>query len=491
VVDLGAASGRVMLASACADAVRLTEHHRFANTPVDWPTGRYWDLPDLYAQVATGIGAAIAAAVRAHGRPPATLGIATWGVDFGLVDQHGQLLGLPGHYRDGRPDLVDRLDQDEAYQITGVAPQSINTASRLLDERWADALAAADELLLMPALLGYLLTGRRGMAEYTIASTTQLTDPATRRWAPALLDRLGLGGLVAPVHEPGRVVGSLRPQVVPDQPAAGDVSLVTVAGHDTASAMVATPATGADFAFISCGTWALVGLELPTPIRTLVARDAGFTNEGGLDGTTRFLRNVTGLWLLDESVRTWRRQGRHVDAADALAAAADAPPGAALIDPADPGFLPPGDMPARIADYCRRTGQAAPDSIGALTRCVLESLAAAFCVTIEQAASIAGRRVEVIHLVGGGSRATLLCQLTADLSGRPVVAGPVEATALGNALVQARAAGELGGSDGSLAGLRERAARSASTTTYQPRRRADRAIVRRFGEISASAAAPR
>lgn len=422
-VDLGASSGRVIVGTVDQDRVELTEVHRFANEPVELPDGLHWDVLGLYREVLAGLRAAA-------GHQPRTVGIDSWAVDYGLLDADGALLGLPYHYRDRRTDArVDPLDPAELYRRTGIAHQPFNTLYQL---RADDArLAAARSMLLLPDLFGYWLTGVGG-AERTNASTTALYNAAARDWDDELIAAAKLPRhLFAPLRDPGTVIGPLRP-------ASGlDGTLVAVGSHDTASAVAAVPASDDRFAYISCGTWSLVGVELTSPVLTDDSRAAGFTNEAGLDGTIRYLRNVMGLWLLQECQRAWRAAGVAADAAELVAAARAAPPFASVVNPDDPAFLPAGDMPARIDAYCRRTGQPVPRSPAAYARCVFDSLAVAHRAAVREAAELSGRDVDRVHIVGGGSRNDLLCQLTADACGLPVIAGPVEATALGNVLVQA------------------------------------------------------
>jgi rhamnulokinase len=446
-VDIGASNGRVMLGSVTASAIELTQAYRFANEPVDLPDGLHWDILRLLRETLTGLRIAV------RDGAPVSAGIDSWAVDYGLIDASGALLGLPYHYRDARTNDA-RTNGVDDYRSTGIAHLAFNTVNQLRAEP-AYRLDAARTFLLIPDLLGYCLTGQMG-AERTNASTTALYDVGRGEWATDLIDRAGLPRrLFPPLREPGSPIGPMLP------PTGLDLPLVAVGSHDTASAVVAVPARNERFAYISCGTWSLVGVELTAPILTRASQSAGFTNEVGVDQTIRYLRNVMGLWLLQECQRAWDEP----DTAALLAAAADARPRAALINPDDPIFLPRGDMPARIADYCRRTGQTVPTDQATIVRCVLESLAIAHRATVREAARLTGRTVEVIHLVGGGARNALLCQLTADACGLPVVAGPVEATALGNILVQARA-------DGGPATLAEMRALIADTQVlrrYQPR----------------------
>jgi len=364
------------------------------------------------------------------------------------------------HYRVARTDgvaaeVAGRIGAAELYAVTGIQQFPFNTIYQLTAAARAGQLDGAVTLLLIPDLLAYWLTGEIG-AELTNASTTQLLDARGQRWADGLLARAGLPArLFPPLRQPGSLIGPLRPDVAALLPGAagrsGGLPVTAVGSHDTASAVAAVPAEGHRFGYISSGTWSLVGVELDRPVLTEASRAANFTNEAGVDGTVRYLRNVMGLWLLQESVRAWAAAGLPADLPDLLQAAARVPPLAAVVDPDDPVFLPPGDMPARIAAACRRTGQRPPADPPATVRCILDSLALAYRRAIREVQELSGQPVDTVHVVGGGARNDLLLQLTADACGLPVVAGPVEATALGNTLVQARA---LGAAPGDLAGMR-------------------------------------
>jgi rhamnulokinase len=449
-VDLGASGGRVMVGEVGPSRLELREAHRFGNRPVTAGGTVYWDVLWLYAQVLDGLRTAGSA-----GRL-SSVGIDSWGVDYGLLDASGALLGNPVHYRDARTaGQLERIDglisASELYSSTGIARLPINTICQLAAASGTPQLAAAQTLLLMPDLLGYWLAGSAG-AEVTNASTTQLLDVRTRHWATGVIERAGLPARIfPPLREPGSMIGPLLPDVLAEAGLDDGTPLVAVASHDTASAVVAVPADGPRFCYISCGTWSLVGVELDQPMLTEASRLAQFTNEAGVDGTVRYLRNVMGLWLLQESLRTWAAAGLPAELSSLLDQAAAAEPLRFVIDPDDLVFLPPGDMPARIAAACARTGQPVPASRAEVVRCVLDSLALAHWRAVEQVQELSGRAVDVVHMVGGGSRNELLCQLTADACGLPVLAGPAEATALGNVLVQARA---LGAAPGDLPGLR-------------------------------------
>jgi rhamnulokinase len=342
---------------------------------------------------------------------------------------------------------------ERLYARTGLQFLPFNTIYQLAASLGTAELESAATMLLIPDLLRYWLTGI-AVAEATNASTTGLFDVATREWATDLAECAGLPGRILPeVRSAGERVGTLRPEILEASGLPPSTELTLVLSHDTASAVVGVPAEDDRFAYISCGTWALVGVELEAPVLTDASRTANFTNEGGVDGRIRFLRNVTGLWLLQESLRTWERAGTSEDLAALLAAAEALPPGGPVVDPDDPAFLPPGDIPTRIADACRATDQPVPESRPVLVRCILDSLASAFARTLREAVRLSARDVRVVHIVGSGSRNELLCQLTADACELPVVAGPVEATAIGNVLVQARAHGLVVGDLAALRGL--------------------------------------
>jgi rhamnulokinase len=456
-VDLGAASGRVMLATISGSALQLTEVHRFPNEAVRVGGTLHWDVLSLYREIVVGLREA---ARLADGRL-AGIGVDSWGVDYGLIDSGGALVGNPVHYRDSRTDgvmerVLGEVGGEHLYAITGVQNLPFNTIYQLMAASGTAQFDAASSLLLMPDLISFWLTGEVGV-ELTNASTTGLLDVRSRGWAYPLITSLGLDPALFPaLRQPGDRIGEWKD---------GGVPVFAVGSHDTASAVVGVPADTDRFAYISCGTWSLVGVELDAPVLTEASRLANFTNELGVDGRVRYLRNVMGLWLLQESQRVWSATGLDADLGRLLADAARAPAFVSLVNPDDPSFLPPGDMPARIADLCRRTAQPVPVDPAATVRCVVESLALAHRRTVRAAAALSGRDVEVVHIVGGGARNALLCQLTADACGLPVVAGPVEATASGNVLVQARALGVIGGG---LADLRSLLRRDADLVRYEP-----------------------
>ncbi len=464
-VDLGAASGRVMLGAAGPGRLELREVHRFSNEPVNLPDGLHWDILRLYHEILEGL--------RLAGRADhatQSVGINSWGVDYGLLDEAGRLLGNPHHYRDLRTvpaveDVHARVPPERLYERNGLQVMPFNTIYQLAASRATSELRSASRLLLTPDLIGYWLTGSIG-AEETMASTTGLLDARERTWALDLLEAIDLPTAILPaLARPGHVAGCLRDKVAAEVGLETGVRLTLVGSHDTASAVAAMPAEGPDVAYISSGTWSLVGVELEAPVLTEASRLAQFTNERGVDDRVLYQRNVMGLWLLQEALRAWERAGTPEDLGALLTAAAGLPLGGPLIEPNDERFLPPGDMPARIIDACRRTNQPEPKARPALVRCILDSLAAAYARAIADARRLSGRGVGVVHVVGGGSQNAFLCQLTADACGLPIVAGPVEATALGNVLVQARAHGRV---TGDLEALRALVRATQPLRRYEP-----------------------
>ncbi|MFF3333898.1 rhamnulokinase family protein [Streptomyces sp. NPDC002888] len=455
-VDLGASSGRVMVGRVSPDSLELVEAHRFPNRPVRVPEGLLWDVLSLYAGVLDGL--------RAAGQVD-SVGIDSWAVDYGLLDADGALLGNPVHYRDTRTEGVAEkvwatVPAAELYAATGIQYAPFNTLYQLTAAAGSAQLAQARRLLLIPDLLAYWLTGEQG-TELTNASTTQLVDPRTREWSYDLAARLGIDlSLFAPLRQPGDAAGVLRAEVLEETGLTGPVPVTAVGSHDTASAVAAVPATSERFAYICTGTWSLVGLELDAPVLTEESRAANFTNELGLDGTVRYLRNIMGLWLLQECVRAWGDP----DLGVLLREAAAVPALRSVVDAGDAAFLAPGRMPERIAEACRESGQPVPESRAEVTRCILDSLALAHRRAIQEAQRLADHPVDVVHIVGGGTRNALLCQLTADACGLPVVVGPTEAAALGNVLVQARAHGLVG----DRADMRRLLARTQPLTRFEP-----------------------
>jgi len=459
-VDLGASGGRVMAGRVGAEGVELHEVHRFPNEPVAVSGTLYWDILRLYAEVRHGLAAA------ARRFALAGVGIDSWGVDFGLLDASGALLGNPVHYRDARTSGVPArvhaaVPAADLYAVTGIQQLPFNTIYQLAA---TPMLRHAATMLLIPDLLAYWLTGQVG-AEITNASTTSLLEVHTRAWATEVIEKTGLPPRIfPPLRRPGEIIG---PVIGPNGPGS-PLPVIAVASHDTASAVVAVPAAGPDFAYISSGTWSLAGMELDAPVLTAAGRTANFTNEAGLDETIRYLRNLTGLWLLQQSLHCW--PGASLD--DLLAEAARLPRLRFVIDPDDPVFVPPGDMPGRIATWLAARGEAVPGGPAETVRCILDSMALGHRRAVAEAQSLSGRHADVVHIVGGGARNALLCQLTADATGLPVIAGPAEATALGNVLVQARA---LGVAPGDLAGMRALIRSTQPLRSFAPARDGTRA----------------
>jgi rhamnulokinase len=464
-VDLGADSGRVVLGQLDHGSVSLEVVHRFANRPLRLPDGLHWNLLRLFADTLEGLARAAAKA------PLAGIGVDAWGVDYALLDHANHVLGLPFHYRDSRTQgMIDRVHErvsrEELYAVTGIQTMPINTIFQLMAERDGRAAMVAERLGLVPDLFGLWLTGELAN-EVTAASTTGLLDARSGGWARDLISRLGFpeAPFAGDPVPPGTLLGPLLRLHHDVAGAATDVPVRTVAAHDTASAFVAAPLRGPREAVLSSGTWSLLGLEVQAPFLGADAAALNLTNERGLDGTIRLLRNVMGLWLLQECRRCWQLAGGPCDYDELHVLAASARPDVALFDPDDGALLTPGDMPAEIARLCQAGGQPPPSDRGEIVRSILLSLACKYRLVLEGLALVTRSTVDALRVVGGGVRNELLCQMTADLTGLPVFAGPEEATALGNVLVQARAAGELGGS---LADLREVAAASARTACYEP-----------------------
>jgi rhamnulokinase len=445
-IDLGASSGRVMLGQWDGRRFDLHELHRFPNDPVSVMGRLHWDVLRLWQEILVGI----AQYATQHEEPLAGIGIDTWAVDFALLDGAGEMLGNPYHYRDQRtegiPEYVDRhVSLRRLYEKTGIQRLPINTLYQLVSMRKADdpRLNAAETLLLIPDLLHYWMTGRI-VAEYTNATTTQFYDALGQRWAVDLLEELGLPTrILPPIVAPGTILGDLLPNVCSDVGLPQPVPVIASASHDTASAVAAVPDLDERSAYISSGTWSLVGVETAQPILSDRARELNFTNEGGVEGTIRFLKNVAGLWLLQECQRQWQREGRTYTWPDLVALAEQAAPLRSVVDPDAQEFINPSDMPAAIREYCRRSGQPEPEGDGEVARCCLDSLALKHRWVLAALEELTDRRLDTIRIVGGGSQNHLFCQLTADACQRTVVAGPVEATALGNILVQAVSSGYL------------------------------------------------
>jgi rhamnulokinase len=442
-VDLGAESGRVMLGSLEGEQLALEELHRFPNAPVHLPTGLYWDSFRLFHEILHGL----TVAGRDRKLNIAGIGIDTWGVDFGLLGADGALVDCPRHYRDPRTDglpekVFEIVPRREVFEHTGIQFMQLNSLYQLYSMKLAGspALGIAERLLFMPDLLNYWLTGTQ-KSEVTIASTSQFYNGREKRFATELFDRLGLPQrILPPLVEPGSLLGPLRPELA-ESTRLGPAPVYATAAHDTASAVAAVPAVDGSWCYVSSGTWSLMGLELDRPVVDDRALTLNFTNEAGAGGKIRFLKNIAGLWLLQECRRAWAAEGRDYSYDELMRLASEAGPAKSTIDP--DAFLHPGQMPSKIAEWCRSNRVPSPVTVGEYCRTLLESLAARYKRVLDSLESVAGGRIDVLHIVGGGSRNRLLNQLAADATGREVVAGPTEATAIGNILVQAIASGEL------------------------------------------------
>ncbi len=464
--DLGAESGRAILGTLSDERLALEEIHRFANEPVRMGGTLTWDFPGLFREIKKGL----AACTARTGAELDGIGADSWGVDFGLLDEEGALLGNPVHYRDDRTEGIPQhlyriVPRRTVFRHTGCEFRRINTLFQLYsmvrDE--SPLLASAHRMLCIADLVHYFLTGEAAQ-EFTLATTTQLYDLRESDWAAEILDPLGIPTRILPdVVAPGSIVGELCEEVMTDCNAE-QVAVIAGACHDTAAAVAAVPATGEDWAYLSSGTWSLLGVEVPEPVIEEKTLEAGLTNEGGVDGTFRLLRNLCGLWLLQECRRSWAEEDRLYDYETLAALAAEARPFRAVLAPQDPGFVEAGGMPERIRTFCRESGQTAPVEPGETARVILESLALAYRETIERLEAVTGRTIRTIHVVGGGSQNRLLNQFTADATGRAVRAGPVEATAIGNCLLQAIALGNIG----SLAEARAIVGRSFPQETFTP-----------------------
>ena len=468
-LDLGAESGRAMLGEFDGEQLRLTEAHRFPNGPVRLPDGFHWDILRLWAEVKQGI----ALAIRDHGSALASLGIDTWGVDFGLLDRNGALIGSPSHYRDSRTDgmleeAFRRVPRTEIFGQTGIQVLQINSLYQLLSMvvQRSPQLDIAQTFLTIPDLLNYWLTGQT-VCEFSNATTTQCYNPRQGDWARNMIEHLGIPAHIFPqIVPPGTNLGPLLPHVAAEVglPSSGSVAVIAPACHDTGSAVAAVPAPSPRFAWISSGTWSIVGAEVQEPVINEKSLHYNFTNEGGVCGTFRFSRNLVGLWLVQECRRAWAQQGEAYSYDEMVQMAAQAEPFQAVLDPDDGEFFKPGDMPARILSFCQRTRQPVPQNKGAMLRCILEGIALKYRWNLERLEEMLGYRLQPLHIVGGGTQNRLLLQLTADATGRQVLAGPIEATATGNILLQMIALGHIA----SLPEGRELVRRSCTVLTYEP-----------------------
>lgn len=463
--DFGASSGRAIIGCFDGDKITLEEVHRFSNDPVSVGGTVYWDVLRLFYEIKQGIiKAKIAGGFD-------SIGIDTWGVDFGLIDSEGKLMENPVHYRDARTvGLVDEafktMPKEKLYGITGIQFMELNTLFQLISLKkyrpWM--LERADKMLFMPDLFGYMLTGKM-CAEYSIASTSQLIDLDKRTWSKEILDAFGIKESVfAPLVQPGKVLGELSKEIC-EECGVDPVPVISVCGHDTQSAITSVPCEDGDFAFLSSGTWSLFGTELDKPIVNETSMNINITNEGGFDGSTGFLKNIIGLWLIQESRRQWKREGKEYSYADLEKLALAAEPFKCFIDPDAPEFVPHGNIPERVREFCRKTGQYVPETVGEIMRCIYESLAMKYRLTFEKLRECTERDYPVIHVIGGGTKDGLLCQMTANSCDRTVKAGPIEATVMGNVAVQLM-------SDGSVKNIgqaRKIVADSSELKTFEPK----------------------
>lgn len=463
-IDLGASNGRVMQVSFDGNRFDMTEVHRFPNTPVTAHGTLYWDALRLWHDIQEGL--------ERIPKNIASMGVDSWGVDFALVDKNGHLLSSPVHYRDRRTEhmtdwVFDRVPRRTVFERTGIQIMALNTLYQLasLVESGSPLLDCAATLLTLPNLFNYWLTGTQA-CEYTHATTTQCYSPHTADWDYDTLAALAIPtGMFPTIIPPGTLIGTYK-----------DIPVIAPACHDSGSAAVAVPTTTPNYVFISSGTWSVMGLETEKPVINDAVYDADITNEGGVYNTIRLLQNVMGLWLQQQCRSTWKAEGALYDYDELIAQAQAAEPFRSLIIPSDPAFLAPGAMPERIRQFCRQTGQAEPETVGQFIRTIYESLALKYREVLDTLISLTGRTVDQINVIGGGSQNTLLCQMTADATGRVVIAGPVEATALGNALVQLITLGDLD----NITQARALLAQMPDTRTYEPQHTArwDDAFVR-------------
>ncbi len=465
--DLGAESGRAILGKYNGSKLSLHEVHRFTNAPVSISGTMYWDVLNLFSEMKKGLALAGA---EAGGRL-AGIGCDSWGVDFGLIGKGDILLGNPCHYRDSRTngmleEAFGKVSRKEIFQYTGVQFLRINTLYQFLSMVVSKSplLQMAQCFLMMADLFNFFFTGVK-VSEFTLATTSQVYNPVDGNWSRELLEKLGIPSSIVPdITAPGTVVGKLLPKIVEEANLSSTLPVIASACHDTASAVAAVPAEGGNWAYLSCGTWSLLGIEIPKPIINDKVLEYNLTNEGGVNGTFRLLKNITGLWLLQQCKKNWEKEGNSFSYSRLTEMAAQAQPFLCMIEPDYKGFENPPDMPAEILRFCKETSQTVPVDRKSIVRCIFESLAFKYRFVVEQLEEISGSRIERLHLVGGGVRNGLFCQFTADALGIPVIAGPVEATAAGNLLMQAVCIGDLS----SLAELREIVRNSFPIKTYLP-----------------------
>ncbi len=445
--DFGASSGRAMLFEFDGQKITIDEIHRFSNDPVTVNGGMYWDFLRLFFEIKQGI----LKCVNGGHSDIQAIGIDTWGVDYGFFDKNGKLLGNPHHYRDTRTDgMIEKAAEicggkEYIYKKTGIQFASLNSLYQMLSSvlEKDPTIEAADKVLFAPDIFNYFLTGVM-KNEYTMASTTQLLDPYTKDWCYELIEKMGIPkDMFGEIIMPGTVIGTLTDEIC-EELGCPKVPVIAVGAHDTASAVASVPVTeGDDYVYISSGTWALLGVENDEPIINDTSMKFNFTNEGGVGGKIRFLRNIMGLWIIQESRRQWQREGKDYSFAELEQQAWQAEPLASFIDPDYSAFGVPGNMPKRIKEFCEKTGQTVPQTPGDVIRCAAQSLAFKIAMSVDGMEETLGRKINKIHMVGGGIKDSMVCQFTANASGRPVIAGPVEATSTGNAIVQLMALGKI------------------------------------------------
>lgn len=464
--DFGASSGRAILGTFDNGKITLEELHRFSNDPVSANGHFYWDVLRLFHEIKQGI---LACSAAGH-KDISAIGIDTWGVDFALIDKDGEMLANPYHYRDYTQEnmnsAIAELGKENIYSKTGIQFLTFNTIFQFyyLKKNKPEIFERAEHFLMIPDLFNYLLTGKMAN-EYSNASTTQLLNPIKGDWDFELIDALGVDKkLFKKIVDSGTVLGTLLPELASELQMP-EVPVICVASHDTGSAVAAVPFENPENSlYISCGTWSLMGSELKNPVLTPEAMRFNFTNEGGVERTTRFLSNIMGLWLIQESRRQWKRENKDYSFNDMEQAARAATPFVSFINPDCPDFTPPGDMPSRIKEFNKQNGFKVPETMGDVVLCIYQSLALKYRYVVESMEELMGKKIDTIHMVGGGIKDTFLCQMTADATGRRVVAGPTEGTAMGNIAVQLMALGEIDG----LEGIRKVICASTETKEYTP-----------------------
>jgi len=462
--DYGASSGRAVMGSFDGKVLRTEEVHRFSNDPVFAGGTLYWDFLRLFYEMKQGI-------LKSRSHNLSSIGIDSWAVDFGLLDKNGRLLGNPVHYRDSRTDgsieeIAKIVDKRDIYERTGIQFMVINTLNQLYAMVKEDAAAfdKAETLLFIPDLLAYFLTGHK-VSEFTVASTSQMLNSVTRKWDFDLLEKLNIKTSMLPdIVEAGTVLGPLSTRVQ-EELGIGAVPVISVAEHDTASAVVAVPAKDENHAYLSSGTWSLLGVELNAPVINDITYNVNYTNEGGVHGTTRLLKNIMGLWIYQECKREWDEEGRKLSFDELEEEASECPPFRSFIDPDNDLFFGQGNMPRKVCAFCRDTGQHVPEDKFSIVRCIMESLALKYRMVIEGLEKITGKKINVLHIVGGGCKNRMLNQFAANATGKTVITGPTEATAIGNLLCQLMGLGEIK----NLREARELVLNSFETAVYQPK----------------------